>query len=286
MTTLGTARGWMVTINNPSEDYLDSDFMLDVFSTDTNVSYAVWQVERVTTLHIQMYVHFRTPQRLTRARKLFPGSHVEARRGTVTEAIDYCSKDDDPDHPRLAGPWHYGVPPRGQGSRSDLDQMTLMIKEGKSHFELAEEMPTMVIRFHRGIQVLESWLHKPTIREDLFVHVLWGPTGVGKSHRVIMAHPDLFIVPAPEQRMWFDNYVQQSVVLFDDFRTDWMKPSLLLRLLDKWPMTVEYKGGTTSWTPTKIFITTDSDPAMWYDSEMLTAQILRRITKIEHIPSR
>ena len=272
----------MVTINNPSEDYLDSDFMLDVFSTDTTVSYAVWQVEQVTTQHIQMYVHFRTPQRLTRARKLFPGSHVEARYGTVTEAIDYCSKEES----RTDGPWHYGVPPPGQGTRSDLDQMTLMIKEGKSHKELADAMPGMVIRHSRGIQVLESWL-RPPITRDVHVTVLWGPTGVGKSHRVIMAHPDLYIVPAPAQRMWFDGYVGQSVVLFDDFRTDWMKPSLLLRLLDKWPMTVEWKGGTTAWLPTKIFLTTDSTPALWWDSmTTLTEQLLRRIHTTEHISSR
>ncbi len=282
MSTHGTARGWILTINNPNNDQINQDTMTTSLM-DAGVSYAVWQLERVTTTHIQMYVHYGAPVRMTSVKRLFPTAHIEQRQGTVLEAITYCRKEES----RVAGPYTYGVPPPGQGSRTDLDQLTLAIREGKSRQEIAEDMPKMVIRYHTGIKELQAWLIKPIIRENLVVTVYWGPTGVGKSHRVYTKYPDVYVVPVPAQRMWFDGYIGQSVVLFDDYRTDWMKPSLLLRLLDKWPMTVEFKGGMTAWTPTRIYITTDTAPELWFaDLEALTTQILRRLTVIEHIVSR
>ena len=133
----------------------------------------------------------------------------------------------------------------------------------------------MVIRYARGISTLESWMRPPHTRA-VRVHVFWGASGTGKTHTVMMRHPNCFVMMPPSPRAWFDGYLEQDVVLFDDFRTDWFSQSFLLKLLDKWPMRVEIKGGTVAWTPTDIYITTDADPETWFDGTM-HAQLMRRI---------
>ncbi len=276
----------MVTLNNPTEDFLDMDKMMKRLEDDSRVSYAAWQPELSSsgTPHLQMYIHYKNAVRRTTVLKLIPHSNILRRLGTVEEAIAYVTKEDT----RTAGPFTHGQRPLGAGSRTDLDMVADAIREGKSHYELADAFPRSVIMHGSGILRLEQWLQKPVIRNELQVIVYHGPTGVGKTHRVLMHNEDVWVMPPPTgNRVWCDGYQRQSCVLLDDFRTDWMPSSYLLRLLDKWPMTVEFKGGSTAWVPTKIYITTDANPVDWFaDQAGLSAQVLRRITKIEHIPVR
>jgi len=88
---------------------------------------------------------------------------------------------------------------------------------------------------------------------------------------------------------WFDGYDGQPVTIIDDFRSKGVRFSFVLRLLDRYPLSVEFKGGFVNWAPRYIFITTPNDVAGTFAArkEHLPediAQLERRITKVFSFP--
>lgn len=85
--------------------------------------------------------------------------------------------------------------------------------------------------------------------------------------------------------MWFDGYVGQTRVIFDDFRPWWCEFSWLLRLLDRYPIQVPVKGGFVNFIPEEIIITTNKSPedafGMYRSNEDLQ-QLRRRLTRVVH----
>lgn len=61
---------------------------------------------------------------------------------------------------------------------------------------------------------------------------------------------------------WFDGYDGQYVAIFDDFRNKDVAAgfAFFLRLLDRYPVAVEFKGGFAAWVPRVIFITCPYSP--------------------------
>ena len=111
-----TARFWCFTVNNP-DGSLDTD--LEAW-LGNGLKYAVYQHEvgEEGTEHFQGYLELDRGQRMSYVKKWLPTAHLETRRGTQQQAIDYCKKADS----RLDGPWEYGTPSEGQGNRSDIVQ--------------------------------------------------------------------------------------------------------------------------------------------------------------------
>jgi len=94
-----------------------------------------------------------------------------------------------------------------------------------------------------------------------------------------------------EQLKWFDGYEGQRTVILDDFRKNNMSFSLLLRLLDRYCITVPVKGGYTCWNPLTIIITCTNAPHAEFvrhnDDNTTTlyeniGQLDRRITQVMH----
>jgi len=272
-----TARGWFLTWNSPPADWKTA-FAVETLQ-EKHVMYAVWQLEEVLTPHVQGYLEFENAVRRTAVAKMFPGGHVEKRLGTPQEAMTYCTKE----ATRIEGPWDFGTLPLGSGSRSDLEALTESIEGGATLHSLALEHARSVLKYHRGIQALIAWRVPARHRPDIQVTVYWGDTGTGKTRLVYEKEPDVFAVMTPTGKtVWFDGYEQQATVLFDDFRPSWMPLSYLLRLLDRYPMTVQVKGGTVSWNPLHVYLTCDSHPRTWFLEESGSQQLMRRISSILH----
>lgn len=66
-------------------------------------------------------------------------------------------------------------------------------------------------------------------------------------------------------------------MIIDDFY-GWIKYSTLLRLLDRYPMRVEYKGGQANFLAKTIIFTSNRHPSEWY--KMDNSALMRRITEI------
>ena len=88
---------------------------------------------------------------------------------------------------------------------------------------------------------------------------------------------------------WFDGYDAHRFVIFDDFRDSQCEFSFLLRLLDRYPLRVEIKGGTRQWKPHTIVITSPMPPEETYQTMQQNdrydkiQQLIRRIDITEHV---
>ena len=80
-------RGWCYTINNFTEEDRDGLRSLECV-------YNIFGYERGAegTPHLQGYVHFKSHKTLKGVKKMMPRAHVEPRKGTIDQAVDYCKK--------------------------------------------------------------------------------------------------------------------------------------------------------------------------------------------------
>jgi len=179
----------------------------------------------------------------------------------------------------------YGDTPAGQGKRSDLKEVSDLVLAGANLSEIAFAHGPSFIKYHNGIAKMISTISASRDWETE-VYWLWGPTGSGKTRWVheTCDRSDLYVKDGTNK--WFCGYTGQRNVLFDDFRPSTEIPfSRLLRLLDRYSMQVETKGGTVNFNPHRIFITTPKIPAEtflhieWIKDEDIR-QLTRRITKV------
>lgn len=117
------------------------------------------------------------------------------------------------------------------------------------------------------------------------VHVICGPTGTGKTRYVSDNYSELYYKPKDKgSTSWWNGYDGQDVVILDEFY-GWLSYDDLLRLCDRYPLTVETKGSSVQMTATKIFITSNTNPEDWYKRSTIPQQrwdaFIRRVTSWE-----
>lgn len=255
------------------------------------------------TKHLQGYLCLISPRTLRGVKQTVFGTermrgvHLEIARGTKDECRNYCSKDESRDPEAGFGYCEFGtfedVPcRRGQGARNDIAAAVAVITAGGELREVATDHPEVFVRYHRGLSALQSAIHaKPRVREEggLFrtPRVLWyhGSTGSGKTHAVFEEIGDQEYYMKPPGNAWWDGYRGENIVILDDFRGNWFTFAYLLRLLDKYPMQVEVKGGYVHFAANIIYVTCPRSPTDLFASledraEGSVAQLLRRITEV------
>ncbi len=270
-------RNCVFTLNNP-----DAAIVFD----EEHMEYLIFQEElsESGTYHFQGYCEFVDRCRLAKAKSLLGGDtvHIEVRRGTQKQAIDYCKKE----RTRLDGPYEYGTP-RAQGKRVDLETFKDDVMSGAKKRDLLADHYTIIAKYPKFYDTL-TMMNRPERTEELVVTLLIGDTGLGKTRSVMDrfgADPDFWIAPLNNGTMWYDTYDGNTKVLIDDFSGAASHISLcsLLRLLDRYPVLVPTKGSHTWWLPTQLFITTNILPRDWYKWENRGEQykaLARRFHKV------
>lgn len=254
-----------------------------MFDGMDNIRCAVWQMElspETSRLHLQGYVEFtRSVRMVTIKRILGETVHLEGRKGSRQQAIEYCRKTDT----RFAGPWEYGSLDDVQpGRRNDLHLLAEAIRDGASRRKVVEDFGHLYIRYSRGVENLlgvRAQYQVPEWRE-LTVVVYHGKAGTGKTRRAVEASPGDYFILQSGERVWFDGYEGEGTLIIDDFY-GWIKYGLLLSMLDGYRLRVEIKGGFTYANWTKVYITSNDPPESWYQKGMTDA-LRRRITEIHH----
>lgn len=272
------AKNWVFTTNNWTEDdLLNLEFIVnDPGSPCCFVIAAEEHAPSTGTPHLQGYVS--CTKRVSRARisALIPRSRLAVARGTLLEQREYLSKEGGPVH-------EWGTAPAGgQGARTDLAALHASLQSGSSLTQIANEHFSSFLRYNRGILLWKN-LNRPHERTVPEVVVRWGVAGTGKTRSVWEAHPpeDVYVYGGGG---WFDGYHGQSVALFDDFHGSELPLNLLLKVLDRYPLSVPVKGSFTYWNPSFIYITSNLSPDSWFpniDSARLAA-LRRRFTRVEH----
>ncbi len=270
------AKSWCFTYNNPPENVRIKEIL-----QETCCTYAIWQLERAAsgTLHIQGYAEFSKRRSAAQVQNIWAGAWF-IRRGSRVQARDYCRKEET----RVAGPFELGVwDDVTQGKRNDLLEVKEMLDSGASNKEIANEHFGSFIRYSRAFEVYRNVSRRLRDAKS-FATVCWGTTGLGKS-QYIRDHcsADAFWVTAPsggQSHVWWDGYSGGDIVL-DDFRGGWFSFSFLLRLLDRFPMRVETKGGTVEICPRQIWLSSNKSPRDWYDCTKFDVDpLLRRLDRV------
>lgn len=261
-------RAWCFTVNN----YTDAN-QASLRATECRYIIFGREVGESGTPHLQGYVEFANALTLAGAKRRLgiDAAHLEPRRGTPIEAATYCRKDGDFEE--------RGELPNESGRRRNYEQFTSAVTDLTQPMEsVASEFPGEFMRYHRGATELRARLSAIPRSFKTTVIWLWGPTGVGKSRMAQELYPGAYWKPPGK---WWDGYVGQPTVVLDDLRGRDFEFNYLLRLLDRYPLRVEYKGGSAEFAPKTIFITSCTAPNASYsnDSEDL-AQLQRRVEKI------
>lgn len=226
--------------------------------------------------HYQWIAYFKRAITLSRAKKVLclQASHLEPCRSDKAE--EYVWKEET----KVPGSeFEIGSKRLKRNSQQDWDSIWEYAKEGR--FE--EIPPDVRFRFYSTIRRIRSDFDPPQERIKQTVHYYWGKTGTGKSHSVFTAIAgQSFYLKSPTTK-WWDGYSGEQVVVIDEFRGT-IDVCHLLKWLDKWPCTVEVKGGQVPLKTTTWYIMSNLGPQEVYkdiDHETWLAW-RRRLTNVKY----
>lgn len=229
------------------------------------------------TPHIQGYMELKTQLCLNTIKKRIGirTLHIEKRYGTQKQAIEYCKKE---------GKWREFGTPKQQGKRTDILKYREMIKKKtmREILNIEDEVPNSQI-----IKFCEKYLTLCEEKRDWKPEVIWihGESGSGKTRlaHLLSKSDDKYI---KDETQWWDGYDKHDTIILDDFRAKQMNFTYLLKLLDRYEMRLQVKGGFRQCLAKKIIITSIHKPEVIYNfsnKEEPLKQLFRRIDKIVDI---
>lgn len=231
--------------------------------------------------HAHAFVQFESARQLSTWRTKFPLCHLDNR--SPDEREDGSETETERNHRLRARNYVMGIPHKGnkdnfhqwgtwssQGQRTDLAVfMEVLLSQGLT--QAASDFPGLYFRYGRNIH---NWTQLTDRRRSelrtVKIHVLWGETGTGKSHRAWEGLSNLsigtpWIGGGTNGSTWYAyGYESQKAVILDEFHHSWMPITSLLRYLDKYPASVNVSGRGVHWLPTHIVITSQTHPQDWY----------------------
>jgi len=243
------------------------------------VRYAIYGEEicpETKTEHWQSYIELESPMRLAGVKKLYKDNtlHAEARKGTRDEARTYCMKDNKFEE---FGSWI-----KGQGHRTDLENIVNKLKEGSKLSEIMLEQPETYCRYRNGLKDVAAAVTKLNTKafRKLEVILIAGPTGNGKT-KLAMEEAEYRI--QGDQLNWWQDYDGEKIICIDEYDND-LKITGLLNLLDGYQLRLNVKGSHTYANWNKVYITTNLTVDQLHANAKPAhrAALFRRITTIDN----
>jgi len=283
------ARGWIVVVNNYTED---DKVLIRALGESARYAIAGFEVgAKCGTPHIQGFVYFESYKTLKQLKTFHKTAHYETMYSDCVSNMDYCSK-------KGTVPFfEYGVRPQ-QGHRTDLETcMQILRSTGR-----LRDIENSSLNF-QCVGRAKSWLSGNERGKTWQPEVVWywGDSGTGKS---TAAQEWLGYNPedAPETRDWWvskaddagwiDGYDAHPDVFLEDIAPNWYEWKVLLRMLGPQECSMKVKGGFRQFKPRRVAITTLQHPrdfmAMMESKATSRGQdyeLLRRLTRIVQVVS-
>lgn len=269
---MSKARSFVFTVNN----WKSSD-VKKLMELEEQINYMIVGEEvgpKNGIPHLQGYVNFKSTRSVAGIVKILPGT-IAVAKGTPQQNFIYCSKQ------KVL--LEIGERPKGQGKRSDIENVKEMVKAGADIKDIWDaagsfqsfKMAQIGIALHSKRR---NWVPK--------VWWLWGESGSGKTRKAAEMFPDAWW--SGESLKWWQGYNGQRDIILDDMRTSTTPFHVLLRILDRYPFEVEVKGGSQQLLAENIVITCPAPPDRLFEHEAdeNIVQLLRRITHIIEIKER
>lgn len=272
------ARAFCFTINNWTEELLTN--CLDVIDPAVYSVIGFEEAPTTGTKHIQGYVYYNNAHTFQSMKKKLKGAHLEIAKGSAKQNRDYCIK---------SGEYNeFGTIPQ-QGKRNDINDFKDAIISGMDEISLINEFPTEMAHFDRFYNRCRNVFLKQkaiTNGDAPEVIVLIGEPGCGKTRHIydnndITEVYKLEVGDGSSGSIFWNGYDGQEIILIDDFHNN-LKLDYMLRLLDRYPMQLNTKGGYTWRSAKKIYITSNIPVEQWYHNcpDILRRALRRRITTI------
>lgn len=180
---------------------------------------------------------------------------------TIDEATAYCKKSGDYEEHGEA-PVRHGVA-GAEAVHGRYRNACEALRDGRTTLGgIARSDPDLYVRHGRGFAELCRELRCGTHRvasKPPFVAYIQGPSGCGKTRiahelegSLCLKPENIFTKPSKE---WFDMYTGEFVCIIDDIRPNTLSFDFLLRVIDRYAITVEVKGGTVKFVSPVIILT-------------------------------
>lgn len=266
---------------NEKEDY---ERMLGK-STITFIAWGLESCPKTGTEHNQTFLYWKNPvstskKALNTMGGMFGEKHcfVEPMLGSFQDNEKYCSKEGKLNK--------VGKEPR-QGYRGDLIEIKNMVLAGEmTSDDLCMGDPMTFHMYGRTVERLETIHLRSKFRTEMTQGIwIWGPSGVGKSHKAFEGFDPKTHYLKPLEDIWWDGYSGQEIVIFNEFRGQ-IPFAELLALADKWPHFVKKRGREpVPFLAKKLIITSVKHPRDIYvrqDPNEPWQQFERRF-QVEHL---
>lgn len=224
------------------------------------------------THHLQGFAIFNKPVRMSQIKKVLGKRvHLEVARARDSKAANYCAKDQTY--------FEYGDFGTTQGKRSDLLVLRDSLKRGVDDAALLDDDATAgsFFKYQRGISAARIVYDTPKPRNDVSVTLYFGAPGTGKSSSAARLFPEAYW---KDNTKWWQNYKGETTVIWDEFSGASCTPSEFNKIFDRYPYTIEVKGGSVPLRGTNLIIISNFLPELWWDptkSKVCTEAVTRRI---------
>lgn len=238
-------RKYQLTINNPLNYGFSHDVLKSSLATFSGCVY--WcmcdEIGAEKTPHTHLYVAFSNAVEFSTIHQRFYGAHIEPAKGSHRENRDYIRKE---------GKWlnsekhetnlpdtfeESGELPVETKKESQSAEIYKMIVNGADNAEIIQAYPTWMKNIKSLDQTRQTVLEKKYRSEfrKLTVNYLWGKTGVGKTRSVLERYGYENVYRVTNYSHPFDSYNGESVILFEEFRSD-IPLKDMLKYLDGYPL--------------------------------------------------
>lgn len=233
------SRDWVWTLFDTKETGEIKELIFD----EDNIRYICYGYELTKTgrKHLQGFAIFNRTCRKPKCKQWLGNDrcHVEPRRGTRSQARDYCRKE------------------RGEffeWGRFDAMTNTELFKQPISF--LKDTYPEFYCRYSRGLEKLQP---KGPKWRDVTVVWLHGEPGTGKT-RYAMDNESVFKLDRPYK--WWDGYENEEIIVLDDVdEQDFIdNRGMFLNILDGYRLRLETKGSHSWANWTKVYVTSNWNP--------------------------
>lgn len=266
----GRGKRWCFTINNPEDgDVFWKDLEAHGAVKNQSVHFLIVQEEKGKegTTHYQGYIEFDDRVRMSTLKTINKRAHWEQAKGTATQNIEYCSKED-----TYTGGLRYrwGEPTKAKAE---------VRKTSELRAEAAEELEGVTVEYKRlkdmdkqtvlcpGFVTAYNALTQDILgpyRPSLQIITLVGPPGIGKSYAIQHFWPEHGRCIYGNCGCWFQNPTAK-VMIFEEFCGQ-IPLQRMLQLLDPYPLSLEVKGRMAPAMYDTVVITSNSPPCDWYST--------------------
>lgn len=258
-----SSRKFQITINNPIEKGYTHQQIKSILN-EFSLVYACLCDEiglESGTPHTHIFLITKNGVMFDTVQKRFYGAHIEPARGSNLDNYNYirkigekfeCKKETN-----LADTFEeIGTLPKDRKEGSTLsEEIYEMIENDCTINDILKAYPAAInhiSNIERAISLHNTEKVK-NIYRNLEVSYIWGKTGTGKTRYVLEKYGYANVLRVTNYKHPFDNYQNQDVILFDEFRSS-LPIADMLTYLDGYPINLPCRYADKPAAFTKVYI--------------------------------